>query len=101
MERSQVQTLNPNQRPKTTRTYPELVKTSRVSEREATYSAALELVARIDDDLTRGIRHYRNKTGLLLTTLDEVVRAILEDNLLLPEEKESEMIWTAPQELAA
>ena len=99
MERSQLHTLNSNQRPKSARTYPELVKTTRISEREATYNAALELVARIDDDLTRGVRHYRNKDGLLLTTLDEVVRAILDDNLLIPEEQDNEMLWT--QELAA
>ncbi len=70
-------------------------------EREATYYAALKLVARIDEDLTRGTRHYRNKAGVLLTTLDEVVRAILEDDLLLPEVEEAEMMWVAPQELAA
>lgn len=48
-----------------------------LAEREATYQAALKLVARIDEDLTRSIRHYRNKSGQLLTTLDEVIRAIL------------------------
>ena len=94
MERTQVQTLN--HRP---RMYPELVKSSVTSEQDATYYAALELVARIDDDLTRGIRHYRTKAGLLLTTLDEVIQAILEDNLLTPIWQESEMAWT--QELAA
>lgn len=55
-------------------------------EREATYQAALKLVARIDDDLRRGIRHYRNRAGELLRTLDEVVRAILNDDLMTPEE---------------
>ena len=78
-----------------------MVKSSKVSEHEATYYAALELVAHIDEDLTRGIRHYRNKAGVLLTTLDEVIRAILDDNLLMSEEQQSEMIWVAPQELAA
>ena len=101
MEQAQIQPLNHNQRSKKSRVYPELVKTSKVSEQEATYDAALELVARIDDDLTRGIRHYRTKAGVLLTTLDEVVRAILDDNLLIPEEQESDMMWVAPQELAA
>ena len=99
MEHARTQTLNHNHRAKTARTYPELVKTSKITEQEATYYAALELVARIDEDLTRGVRHYRNKAGLLLNTLDEVVRAILDDNLLVPEEQETEMIWT--QELAA
>jgi len=96
MEHAQTQVLNHNH--KATRTYPELVKTSKVTEQEATYYAALELVTRIDEDLTRGVRHYRNKAGVLLNTLDEVVRAILDDNLLIPEQ-EAEMIWA--QELAA
>ncbi len=81
------------------RRYPELVKTSKMNEQEATYSAALELVARIDENLTRGICHYRTKAGQLLTTLDEVVRAILDDNLILAEEQEAEPVWR--QELAA
>lgn len=98
MERRQIRTLNHNHRTKSARVYPELVKPAKISEREATYHAALELVARIDEDLTRGIRHYRTKAGVLLTTLDEVVRAILDDNLLAPEEVER---WSAPQELAA
>ena len=101
MEHAQYQTLNHNQRGKNSRVYPELVKTSKVSEQEATYYAALELVERIDEDLTRGVRHYRDKAGILLTTLDEVVRAIIDDNLLIPEEQENEMLWVTPQELAA
>ncbi|RME70882.1 MAG: hypothetical protein D6784_15925 [Chloroflexi bacterium] len=72
------------------------------SEREAAYYAALELVAQIDEALTRGTRHYRNKAGELLTTLDQVVHAILNNDLLLPETTaEAELLWTAPQELAA
>ena len=54
-------------------------------EREAAYQAALKLVARVDEDLRRGIRHYRNRAGELLRTLDEVVRAILNDELMTPE----------------
>jgi hypothetical protein len=100
MERTQVQQLK-NHRAKPARVYPELVKTTKVTEQEAAYHAALELVARIDEDLVRGIRHYRTKAGLLLTTLDEVVRAILEDNLLLTEEQENGRRWVTPQELAA
>lgn len=64
--------------------YPELS-----LEREAAYRAGLKLVARIDEDLTRGVNHYRNKAGELLVTLDQVVRAILENNLLLQEESEA------------
>ena len=96
MEHAQTQVLNHNH--KATRTYPELVKNSKMTEQEATYYAALELVARIDEDLTRGVRHYRNKAGVLLNTLDEVVRAILDDNLLIPEQQD-EVVWA--QELAA
>lgn len=67
---------------------------------EATYHAALELVARIDEDLTRGVRHYRTGAGLLLTTLDEAVRAIIDNNLLAPDEEETEVIWVRPEGLA-
>lgn len=51
------------------------------TEQEANYKSALELVARIDEDLTRGHPHYRTRAGELLTTLDLVVVAILSDNL--------------------
>lgn len=70
-----------------------------VAEQEAAYYAALHLVDRIDEDLTRGTRHYRNKAGKLLQTLDEVIRAILNDDLQIKEEREP--FWVAPQELAA
>lgn len=86
---------------KTNRTYPELIKPSTMTEQEAAYRAALELVARIDEDLTRGVKHYRTKAGKLLETLDQVVQAILDDNLLMPDEKEAEVIWTTPEGLAA
>lgn len=46
---------------------------------------ALRFVERVDSDLTRGVRHYRNKAGVLLTTLDEVVRAVLDDELAINE----------------
>jgi len=81
------------------RTRPELV-VSRAGEKEASYNAALNLVAQIDEDLTRGTRHYRTKNGELLTTLDQVVNAILADNLLLPQvQEETEAVWM--RELAA
>lgn len=64
---------------------------------EATYHAALELVARIDEDLSRGVRHYRTKAGLLLTTLDEATRAILDNDLLAPDEEEAGVIWVRPE----
>ncbi|HEX9925034.1 MAG TPA: hypothetical protein VGD99_20430 [Anaerolineae bacterium] len=99
MERSQAQTVRLNHRQNNTRTYPELVRTSALTEREATYYAALDLVAYIDEALKKGTCHYRNKAGLLLTTLDEVVRAILDDDLMLEEQEEAEIMWA--QELAA
>lgn len=60
----------------TTRPYPK-----RKPAEEATYRAALELVARIDEDLTRGVRHYRTKAGVLLVKLDEVIQAIIDGSL--------------------
>jgi hypothetical protein len=93
-EMSQLHIVNPNGR----RPRPELVKSARSTEQDATYQAALELVAQIDEDLTRGTRHYRTRSGQLLTTLDEVVHAILADNLMLSEQQE-EPFWQ--QEMAA
>lgn len=55
-------------------------------DQETTYRAALELVARIDEGLTRGTGHYRTKAGLLLEKLDQVVTAILRDDLLIEPE---------------
>ena len=99
MERSQIRTFNRNGRSNNRRAYPELV-VSHAGDRDATYHAALKLVERIDEDLTKGIRHYRNTAGELLTTLDQVINAILTDDLLLPEAQEAEVMWI-PQELAA
>ncbi len=83
------------------RTYPGVAKPSAMTEREEAYYAALNLVARIDEDLTKGIRHYRNKAGTLLLTLDEVIRAILDNDLQLEERQAAERVWLTPQELAA
>ena len=52
---------------------------------EEGYQAALKLIEEIDSNLESGRGHYRNKAGLLLTTLDQIVRAIIEDNLLTQE----------------
>jgi len=57
------------------------------------FYAALELVEQIDHNLDKGLRHYRAKSGTLLTTLDQVVRAILDDNLLLEEQPLVEERW--------
>jgi hypothetical protein len=69
------------------------------TEQDAAYRAALELVARIDEDLTRGVRHYYTKSGRLLYSLDQVIGAILSNGLLMPEERAG-VIWT-PRGLAA
>lgn len=48
----------------------------------ACYAASLALVAGIDEDLTSGRRHYRNRAGRLLVTLDQVIEAIVNDDLM-------------------
>lgn len=105
MEHSQTRTITRKQRHvNNARVYPELVRTPKAkTEQEAAYYFALNLVAHIDEELTRGTRHYRNRAGLLLTTLDEVIHAILEDDLELldqDDEENAEVVWVA-QELAA
>lgn len=60
---------------------PARLQVPRLQRKLDTYRAALELVAVIDEDLTRGAKHYRTKGGQLLGTLDEVVRAILDSTL--------------------
>ena len=69
------------------------------AERETAYYAALELVAQIDDQLTRGVRHYRNTSGKLLNTLDEVINAFLNNELLM--EQEEQAFWGMRERLAA
>lgn len=51
------------------------------------YTAALRLVEQIDEHLERGTRHYHRKDGQLLTELDEVINAILSDQLAIGETK--------------
>ena len=53
------------------------------------YELAYSLVQHIDATLTSGTQHYRTKSGNLLRTLDEVVNAILADNLVWEEEATS------------
>jgi len=90
------------QRSNGVRKYPELVISPPLDEQEATYYAALKLVDQIDEELTKGTRHYRTKAGVLLTTLDTVVRAILDDNLLLEEPaQEITPMWVTRQDMAA
>jgi hypothetical protein len=53
---------------------------------DARYAAALELVCAIDEHLQERTRHYRDTQGRLLLSLDEVVQAILTDNLIVETE---------------
>ncbi len=46
------------------------------------YEQALRLVKYIDRSLQLGTHHFRLKSGRLLRTLDEVVSAILRDDLV-------------------
>ena len=67
------------------------------------YRAALRLVHQIEGDLggcgnhyaygPPGTRIYRDWSGQLLTTLDEVVRAILDDNLMPFDEAAAWVQW--------
>ena len=50
---------------------------------EACYAAAYSLVEAIDKDLQKGTRHYYNTAGRLLVSLDEVIQAILSDELVV------------------
>lgn len=53
------------------------------TEPDTRYAAALALVRTLDRDLQRGTRHYYDGQGRLLVSLDEAVRAILADQLLV------------------
>jgi hypothetical protein len=48
---------------------------------DARYAAALKLVQAIDRNLRNGTCHYYDTHGKLLNTLDEVIHAVLTDNL--------------------
>lgn len=50
-------------------------------QQSANYYPILAIIEQVDADLINRTRHYRNKAGRLLTTLDEVVRAILQSDL--------------------
>lgn len=68
------------------------IKTTRMTEREQAYNAALALVNGLEPDPRQSklARNFRNRAGKLLETLPEVVNAILADDLA-----------TAPERLAA
>lgn len=49
--------------------------------KEEVYTRALRAVEVIDADLASGRRHFRSRGGVLLRSLDEVVRAIIDNQL--------------------
>jgi len=57
--------------------------TKNVTDVDAAYRAALQLIERIETGLDRGTVHYRDRRGRLLLKLDQVVRSILSDDLAL------------------
>lgn len=50
--------------------------------KEEVFTRALHAVEAIDADLASGRHHYRNRDGRLLTRLDEVVRALIDGELM-------------------
>ena len=48
---------------------------------DARYAAALKLVQAIDHNLRNGTHHYYDTQGRLLSTLDQVIQAVLNDDL--------------------
>ena len=56
---------------------------SHADDADARYAAALKLVQAIDHNLRNGTQHYYDTRGRLLSTLDEVIHAMLTDSLAL------------------
>jgi len=78
---------------------------SRNDDADVCYAAALSLVQAIDKDLQHGTRHYYNAAGKLLVSLDEVIQAILCDELVVDRPvtkgRSSESLkWTPVTELS-
>jgi hypothetical protein len=67
---------------------------------DARYAAALKLVQTIDNNLRKGTQHYYDTRGRLLSSLDEVIHAMLTDTLSMNGREESRQ-WTPISELAA
>ncbi len=65
------------------------------------YAAALKLVQTIDLNLQRGTHHYYDTRGRLLSTLDEVIQAMLTDSLALSQPADKTVEWVLVGELAA
>jgi hypothetical protein len=73
---------------------------------DARYAAALKLVQAIDHNLRNGTHHYYDTQGRLLSTLDEVIHAVLNDNLAVGKpvaypQGERSAEWVSVSELVA
>ena len=85
---------------------PERAMPIQTDDEDARYAAALRLVQAIDRDLQKGTRHYYDGAGRLLLSLDEVVQAILHDNLMVEKPAgfphgQDVVQWPAVRELVA
>lgn len=52
-----------------------------MTQNECAYYQLFEALVALEADMERGLMHFRNRAGRLLTTVDEVVQAILNDDL--------------------
>ena len=70
---------------------------------DARYALALKLVCTIDRNLQNGTHHYYDIQGRLLSTLDEVIHAMLTDSLApeKPVQQDRALEWAAVSELVA
>lgn len=67
--------------------------------RKKVFSTALTLVKLIDEGCITGRQHYRTKQGKFLETLDQVIVAIMEDNLMPPQPDQVGILFENSQQL--
>ena len=51
------------------------------------YDLAVQFVVWVDAQLQKGTYHFRDRDGRLLTTLDQVIKAVLAERWPVPDEK--------------
>jgi hypothetical protein len=73
---------------------------------DARYAAALKLVQTIDRNLQNGTRHYYATDGRLLSSLDEVIHALLTDTLAAEKPEEESQVsetmgWAPARQMVA
>lgn len=61
--------------------------------------AALTLVQHIDHGIITGLKHYRTKKGRFLNTLNEVIVAITEDDLMLSQLEQVGILYENKEQL--